>query len=198
MSGKKEIGEVFLRRGAHEEAGRYLAEAVVLAGQQKYEDAPELAEEYADAIADQCPQHAAAMYKSCIKFRKIYKRDLDATYYNKLGRTLRRLGQWREAVTAYMAGTKYSPEDASLYFNTGMAYVEGKEFANAAQVMKKVTELSPYFHTDDIQIAYNMGMIFKKADFRELALKMLQFVQRQDPGYKNVEKMLASLQKRNV
>ncbi|WP_147822552.1 response regulator [Salidesulfovibrio onnuriiensis] len=190
---KKEIGETLLRRGVYDEAGKYLAGAVTLAGAQHYEDAPFIAEEYADAVADHCPEHAARIYKDCIKYRKLARLDMDTTYYNRLGRALRRIGRWQDAVMAYMEGAKYNREDASLYFNTGMAYVEGKEYSKAGQVMKKVTELSPFFHTEDIQIAYNMGMIFNKAGYNELALKMFDFVCGRDPEYKNADKLMKAL-----
>lgn len=190
---KKEIGETLLRRCEFERAGRYLAESAALAGSQKYEEAPYLAEEYGDAIFEHCPEHAVSLFRDCIKFRRQAKLPLDGTYFNRLGMALRKLGQWKEAVSAYSEGIKLTQDDANLFFNMGMAYCEGKEFLNAAQAMKKVTELSPYFHTDDIQIAYNMGVIFRKADFRELAVKMFEFVQMQDSEYKNAAKLLASM-----
>jgi len=193
---KKEIGETLLRRGEYKMAGQFLAGAVSLAGSQKYEDAPYMAEEYADSVADHNPQYAAFMYKDCIRLRKQAKLELDSTYYNRLGRCLRRLGQWKEAVSAYMDGVRYNKEDPGLYFNTGMAYCEGKEFAKAAQVMKKVTEVDPGFHAEDLQVAYNMGMIFKKAGYEELALNMFDFICGREPGFKNAAKILDVLRKK--
>lgn len=187
---KREIGETLLTRREYVKAGEYLAGAVGLAGSQRMGDAARMAEKYADSVVEHSPQYAVFMYKDCIRFRRRAGLPLNSSYYLRLGFALRRLGQWKEAVSAYMEGVRYNRDDAGLFYNTGMAYYEGGRFDSAAQVMEKVTSMAPRYHEQDIQAAFNMGLIFRKTGSSDMARRMFEAVRERDPEFRNVSEML--------
>jgi tetratricopeptide (TPR) repeat protein len=193
---KKEIGEIHFMRGNVEEAARYFVEAVTLMHQMKQPGCVEAAEDYADKIFQEEENTACPLYELCAKLARIYRTDLDWSVYNRLGMLLRRKMDWQGAVKAYAKAAEMAPENETILFNMGMAYVEGKDWGGAAQKFERAMRLAPNFYRDNLPAAYIMGQVFIRANRTGNASTVLGYVSSVDPDYKKVRSLLDSLKKR--
>eukprot|EP00828_Plagiopyla_frontata_P031221 TRINITY_DN4105_c0_g1_i3.p2 TRINITY_DN4105_c0_g1~~TRINITY_DN4105_c0_g1_i3.p2 ORF type:complete len:235 (+),score=84.22 TRINITY_DN4105_c0_g1_i3:134-838(+) len=193
---KMEIGEIHFMRGNVEEAARYFDEAVTLMHQMKQPDCVEVAEDYADKIFQADENAACPLLELCAKLARIYRMDLDWSVYNRLGMLLRRKMDWQGAVKAYIKAAEMAPENETILFNMGMAYVEGKDWGSAAQKFERAMRIAPDFYRENLPAAYIMGQVFIRASRTGNAAKILGYVNSVDPNYKKVRSLLDSLEKR--
>ena len=193
---KKEIGEILFMRGNVAEAARYFGEAVKLMHQMKQPGCVEVAEDYADKIFQADENTACPLLEMCAKLARLYRVDLDWSLYNRLGMLLRRKMDWKNAVKAYAKAAEMAPENETILFNMGMAYVEGKDWGSAAQKFERAMKLAPAFYKDNLPAAYIMGQVFIRASRTENAAKVLGYVNSVDPNYKKVKSLLESLEKK--
>ena len=196
MGRKKEIGEIHFMRGNVKEAARYFAEAVTLMHQMKQPGCVQMAEDYADKIFQADENTACPLLALCAKLARAYRVDLDWSLYNRLGMLLRRKMDWQGAVKAYGKAAEMAPENETVLFNMGMAYVEGKDWGSAAQKFERAMKLAPSFYKDNLPAAYIMGQVFIRASRTGNAAKVLGYVNSVDPNYKKVKSLLESLEKK--
>ncbi len=190
---KKEIGELFFMKGDVAAAARYYEEAAQLAHTQKLPECVQMAEDYSDKIFSFNPSAACSLLELCTRLASIYRTDLHWSIYNKLGMTLRRQSRWEAAVEAYQQASLRAPQDENIMFNMGMAYVEGKDYGNAAQKFERAMEIDSGFYKDNLSVAYVMGQVFIKANRTRNAAIVLSHVHLVDSGYKKVQSLLNSL-----
>lgn len=193
---KKEIGDLFFMKGEYAKAAQYYVEAVKVAHSQKLPECVHMAEDYGDKIFNVDTNAACVLFELCSKLSKSYRVDIPWSVYNRLGMVLRRQKRWEEAVEAYSQAHLLEPKDESILFNTGMAYVEGKDYGSAAQKFERAMEVSSDFYKDNLSAAYVMGQVFIKANRIRGASTVLSHVYSQDPEYKNVQSLLKSLKKK--
>lgn len=194
LTRKKELGELNLMQHHLPEATGFFCQAVDLAHEFKMPDCVKMAEDYGAKIYTEDPGIAEPLFAQCEKLARIYKVDLHWSVYNKHGMALRRAKRWQAAVEAYKKASALVPNDESVLFNMGMAYVEGKDFVQAAHHFERAITSSPEFYKENISAAYLMGQVFLKVGSKPLAGKMLTFVRDTDPGFKNIQALLKQLQ----
>lgn len=192
---KKEIGELYFMKGKLEEAARYYFEAVKLSHGFKQPECVRLAQDYADKIFNVDPMVATKLLEITTKLASIYRVDMDWSIYNRLGMVLRRQKRWRPAVEAYHEAAARSPKDESIFFNMGMAYVEGRDYGSAAENFERAMKINPSFYHGKLAAAYTMGQVFIRANRPANAKIVLSHVQAEDPNYKKVGPLLQSLNK---
>jgi len=190
---KKEIGEIFFMQGDTKSAAQYYLNAVEIMHELKQSDCVQFSEDYAEKIYNKDTEASIPLFEICTRLAKTYRVDLHWSIYSRLGMLLKRQKRWREAVDAYVHATSLSPRDESLLFNMGMAYVEGKDFGNAAEKFDRAIKLSPSFYEDNLAAAYVMGQVFIKANRTKNAKMVLTHVFSVNPKYKSVQKLLEML-----
>lgn len=190
---KQELGEIFFAKGDYRKAAGYFEEAVRLTHKQKNPESVTMAKEYADRIFEKKDIEAVGLLTLLTRLSRFYHVDQDWSWYNRLGMLLRRSKDWKGAIKAYIEASSLAPRDASILFNLGMAYVEGKDFGNAAQKFERASRLSPELYKDNIDAAYLMGQVFLRANQTADARRMFEHVHSVDPKHKKVEQLLASV-----
>ncbi len=190
---KKEIGEIFFAKKDIPKASKYFEEAVRLLNTQRQSECVELAKKYAERIFDENEMASEGLLTLATRLSKVYRQDAHWSLYNRLGMLLRRRKNWRDAIKAYGEATKREPKDGSILFNLGMAYVEGKDFNNAAEKFLKAITVSPPIYKDNLDAAYFIGQVFIRADKKKDAVTVLKHVHGVDPNFKKVKTLLKSL-----
>ncbi len=66
--------------------------------------------------------------------------------YNKLGIALRKQGKWQQAVENYQSALKVAPNEPGLFYNIGLAYSDGKEYAKCAKYFKRAVRSEGMIH----------------------------------------------------
>ena len=193
LNRKKEIAELYFMEGNYKGAARFYAEAVKVMHAQKDVECVRMACDYADKIFNAEQERATALFVMCSKLADTYKVELSGTVYNRLGMLLRRAKKWMEAVVAYEKANALSPDDVSILFNMGMAYVEGEDFGSAAQKFERAMRIDRDCYKDNLPMAYIMGQVFIRAQRMGNAATVLHYVHSQDPNFKKVKSLLKSL-----
>ncbi len=190
---KKELGEIYFMKGDIKAAATYFAEAVKLSHEQKLPECVQLAEDYAEKIFNSKEAEAERLLSMRTRLGKIYKVETHWSVYNRLGMLLRRKKNWQDAIKAYSEASSRAPNDASILFNLGMAYVEGKDFGNAAQKFERAIGVDASLYKENLDVAYLMGQVFIRANRSKNAKEVLQHVYTTDPAFKKVKSLLSSL-----
>ncbi len=190
---KTEIGEIFFAQKEIPNAAKYFEGAVKLLHQQKQPECVELAKKYAERIFEEEEMASEGLLTLATRLSKIYRQDAHWSLYNRLGMILRRRKNWKDAIKAYSEATKREPNDGSILFNLGMAYVEGKDFNNAADRFRKAITVSPPIYKDNLEAAYIIGQVFIRADKKKDAVTVLTHIHDVDPSFKKVKTLLKSL-----
>lgn len=194
LNRKKEIAELNFMEGDYAKAAKFYADAVKLMHSQKDPECVHSACDYADKVFNADQEASTPLFSLCSKLAQAHKVELNGTVYNRLGMLLRRAKRWRESVAAYEQANALSPDDDSILFNMGMAYVEGKDFGSAAQKFERAMRIKPDCYKDNLPMAYIMGQVFIRANRPGNAATVLNHVYRRDPDYKKVKALLKSLQ----
>lgn len=193
---KSEIGEIYFNQKEYTKAASFFAEAIKLLYKQRRKDCVELAVSYAERIFAKKEDAALELLSQATRMGRFFKVDIHWSLYNRLGMLLRRDKDWTGAIKAYTEASSRAPKDASILFNLGMAYVEGKDFSSAADKFERAIELSPPLYKDNLDAAYIIGQVFIRAGRKKKATEVLQHIYDKDPGYKKVKALLKSLAKK--
>jgi tetratricopeptide (TPR) repeat protein len=70
--------------------------------------------------------------------------------YNRLGIALRKQNKWKEAIEEYRKALQVEPENETVFFNLGTAYLEGDKIEgnkkkDALQSFNKALDINPDF-----------------------------------------------------
>jgi len=93
------------------------------------------------------------------------------------------------AIEKYRAILKLAPHLAAAYNNLGMLYFDGRDYAHAAEVLKRGSELNPNMPTTAALLGMSYSQLGEDAKAEPLLRKALQA----HPGDDRVEMMLARL-----
>lgn len=103
--------------------------------------APEAASEIAEVyLAKGDPPQAEKFFRAALD------QDANVQTYNRLGIALRKQGKWNKSIEEYQNALKVEPKDEIIFFNMGMAYIEGHKKQDAVQCFKKALEIKPDFN----------------------------------------------------
>ncbi len=193
MGRKQEIGEIYFERGDIKKAAKYFIEAVTVAHGQRLPESLQMANDYADKIFAAKESEAEILLGMCAKLSKSYKTSVDWDIYSRLGMLRHRRKDWKGAIQAYTEASLRAPREPNIWFNLGMAYVDGKDYGHASEKFERAIALYPPLYQDNLDAAYIMGKVFIRANRIKNAKRVLQHIHSVQPSYKKVKSLLESI-----
>lgn len=187
------LGKLLIKRGKAEDAQRHLTAALDLAAQEGAAKVSAVDLEIAEQYLNVDPAISEQYFRSSIKAARSAPDALRPLVFNRLGLALRKQGKWQEAVKEYQEAEKLAPEDENIQYNLAMALAEGHDWVAAAGRLDRALALNPCFHQEHKMVSYNMGAIYLSAGLPKKARPLLEHVQANEPGFKDVERLLAEL-----
>ena len=188
---KLRMGELSLRLNQTDKARKVLGDAVRLSTRQAREGSAAVASRVADLYADSDPETAAAYLRRALDTRKDFWGQDDLAAFNRLGLLLRRAGRWRDAAEEYQKALVIAPNDGGLYYNLGMAWLEGKENEQARAACLKALALNPELPRGSARVAVNLATVFLATNDRMHALPLLRTALELAPDNKEAQELLA-------
>ncbi len=117
----------------------------------------------------------------------------DLWMFNEIGISLRKQGKWEEAIKYYQYGLKISPLDAGLFYNTGMAYAQGRQNYKALEHFQKALSSNPDILKQSATIPYNIARVFIALNNYDEAGRYLKKALEVDPSFESAKKLLAKV-----
>ena len=188
---KLRMGELSLRLNQTDKARKVLGDAVRLSTRQAREGSAAVASRVSDLYADSDPETAAAYLRRALDARKDFWGQEDLAAFNRLGLLLRRAGRWRDATEEYQKALAIAPGDGGLYYNLGMAWLEGKENEQARAACLKALGLAPDLPRSSARVAMNLATVFLATNDRMHALPLLRTALELAPDNAEARELLA-------
>ena len=188
---KFRMGELNLKLNQTDKARKLLDDAVKLSSRQAKESSAGVASRVAELYADSAPETAAAFLRRALDARKEFWGPEDLAAFNRLGLLLRRAGRWRDATEEYQKALGIAPNDGGLYYNLGMAWLEGKEAESARTACLKALTLNPDLPRTSPRVAMNLARVFLAANDRMHVMPLLHTALELAPDNAEVKELLA-------
>ncbi|CCO22688.1 TPR repeat-containing protein [Maridesulfovibrio hydrothermalis AM13 = DSM 14728] len=171
---KCEIGRVHLEREELDEAEAFFDQAVKCAVKEAHSYLSQVMSGIAESLFDVAPEKAEKYYTKLlsVKGSSICAEDLET--YNRLGIALRKQGKWKRAVENYQEALRVAPDEAGLFYNIGLAYSDGKEYAKCAKYFKRAVNSEQMVHKSAPSVARNVAGIFLKVGLTDDARLVIQ------------------------
>ncbi|MBC7932761.1 MAG: tetratricopeptide repeat protein [Rubrivivax sp.] len=110
-------------------------------------------------------QKTTADYASRLSAAQVEsQRKGDSGRLTHLGNAFRRLGQYRDAVSAYRKALAFAPRSAVIYNNLGLAYYGLGDFYAAEEAYLRATRLDPKFVEAHYGLGWTYHILRKKRD----------------------------------
>lgn len=187
---KVDMGEIHLLLGNAEEAEKLFDNALTQVTREAMRNISTISNKIATFYAEKDPVKAEKFLRKTLEIRGSFLSRADVNTFNLLGISLRQQGRWKDAVVEYNKALKIASDDENLYYNLGMAYAEGKDFASARSSMIKALELNSEILRTNANVAYNMGLVFVQAGSKERGLQCFKTALEIDPGFEPAKKAL--------
>lgn len=166
---KCEIGRVHLKREELDEAETYFDQAVRCAVKEAHNYLSQVMSGIAESLFDVAPEKAEKYYSKLLMVKSSSLSADDLETYNRLGIALRKQGKWMKAVENYQAALRVAPNEPGLFYNIGLAYSEGKEYAKCAKYFRRAVRSDGMIHRSAVSVARNIAGIFVKVGMGEEA-----------------------------
>ncbi len=190
---KVSMGEINLNLGNEERAHELFAMAMQQITKEAMDQIGSLAERVASIYSGKDPARSEEFLRKALAVKKQYLTKEDIRLFNQLGISLRQQGKWQQAIDEYDRALTLAPDDAGLYYNRGMAFMEGNMFSEARKSMSHAMRLEPNLPYSSAGVAYNMGMVFFRSGARDSARKCLEIALELNPALDKVKAVLAKL-----
>lgn len=164
---KCEIGRVHLENNQIDEAEGYFDQAVKCAIREAHGYLSEVMSNIAESLFDVSPAKAEKYYSKLLAVKGSSLSSDDLETFNRLGIAMRKQGKWREAVKNYREALKVAPREGGLYYNIGLAYTDGKDYAKSAQNFKRAINSEQEIHKSSPSVARNIAGIFIKVGMHD-------------------------------
>ncbi|SDK59465.1 Tetratricopeptide repeat-containing protein [Maridesulfovibrio ferrireducens] len=159
---KCEIGRVHLEREELDDAEVFFDQAVKCAVKEAHSYLSQVMSGIAESLFEVSPSMAEKYYSKLLSVKSANLTSEDLETYNRLGIAMRKQGKWENAVANYKEALRVAPKEAGLYYNIGMAYTDGKEYAKCAQSFKRALNSGQDIHKSSAAVARNIAGIFLK------------------------------------
>ena len=189
---KMEMGAIHLQLGQSLEAERLFEKALHLADREASLRIVGVSEHIADLYYNVDIIKAEQYWRQSLAGRPGPRSEELVYALNRLGLVLRSQGRWQEALAEYRRAAELSPDDDILYYNMGMACLEGNDVQAAARHMSKALVLNPRLPYSEDSVAFNMGMVFLKSNDTARGLHCMKMAIEQNPDCAEAREALAS------
>ncbi|MDC7217414.1 MAG: tetratricopeptide repeat protein [Spirochaetales bacterium] len=170
---KCEIGRVHLEREELDDAETYFDQAVRCAVKEAHNYLSQVMSGIAESLFDVAPEKAEKYYSKLLSVKSSSLSADDLETYNRLGIALRKQGKWMQAVDNYQAALRVAPNEPGLFYNIGLAYSDGKEYAKCAKYFKRAVRSDGMIHKSAASVARNIAGIFIKVGMNDEARVVL-------------------------
>lgn len=186
---KVKIGDLSYDLGKFVEAEQYYDNAINSAASEARTIVGEMSLDIAEKLSETNPDLATKYFKKSLELIRESKDFASMNTFNRLGISLRKAGLWQEAVDAYEVAEKLSPGDENIQYNMGLAYQEGKDFHSAASRMFLALRINPKMYVDNVDVAFNMAVVFKESGNKPQADKLFRHVLEIAPDHEGALEM---------
>lgn len=187
FSRKVKIGDLNYDLGKVDDAEAYYDRAIESAASEAKTIVGEMSLDIAEKLSVSKPELAAKYYQKSLDLVKESKDFGNMNTFNRLGISLRKAGMWEEAVEAYTVAEKLSPGDENIQYNLGLAYFDGKVYDAAAKRMFMALRMNPNMYKNNVDVAYNIGVVFKHSGDLPQAKKLIQHVLDLEPEHQDAK-----------
>lgn len=118
----------------------------------------------------------------------------DLWMFNEIGRHLRKQGKWKQAINYYAKALKIDPDNAGLFYNLAMAYLQGKMYFKALEHATMALDKNPDLVLADMSIPLNLARIYVHVKQPVEAAKYVRMVLDRDPHHQGALKLRTVLQ----
>jgi len=171
---KCEIGRVHVEREELDEAEAFFDQAVKCAVKEAHGYLSQVMSGIAESLFDIAPEKAEKYYAKLLSVKASSLSSDDLETYNRLGIALRKQGKWQKAVENYQEALRVAPDEAGLYYNIGLAYTDGKEYAKCADFFRRAVRSEQMVHKSAPSVARNIAGIFLKVGMADDARVVIE------------------------
>ena len=191
---KIDMGEINLELGNDNRAEQLFNAAITQISNDAMDHIAALAAQIAKIYEKDDPERAVNYFRKALdaKTRNFTREDM--RLFNRLGVALRRQGKWEEAISEYRRALEIDPQDDTIYYNMGMAYVEADNLLDALECMEKALSLNPELPRASAGVAYNLGLVMFKNARRAEAKRCFKIALEQDPNLAAAKQALKKLE----
>ena len=190
---KVNIGHTYLDLDNHEQAVKYYDEAIRQVQKQALDMVSSTMMQIAGPLEKKAPELGSDYIARAIANKGSSFGREDLWMINEIGMSLRHQGKWEQSVEYYKKGTGIAPMDGGLYYNMGLAFVQGKEYYKALDCFQKAIDFSPDILSQSPSVPYNIARTYHALKRREEALKYVRSALKLDPGFESALKLLSIL-----
>lgn len=184
---KVKIGDLSYDMGKVDDAEEYYDRAIDAAAAEAKTIVGEMSLDIAEKLSVSKPELAAKYYQKSLELVKSSTDFGNMNTFNRLGISLRKAGMWEEAVEAYTVAEKLSPGDENIQYNLGLAYYDGKKYDAAAKRMFMALRMNPNMYKGNVDVAFNIGVVFKHSGDLPQAKKLIRHVLDLEPEHEEAK-----------
>ncbi|NDV20090.1 tetratricopeptide repeat protein [Pseudodesulfovibrio sp. JC047] len=190
---KTDIGKIYVHRKKMELAEKYFDQAVEAATTEAMSLISSVVENISEAVQQASPRMAEKYLRQVLEAKGKRLDRSDITLFNKLGIALRGQGKWKEAIENYIRALRISPDDEGLFYNTGMAYLDGGERTLAAKCFENALQKNPDFYRVSEVVSMNMGLLFYELREYDKAVPLFENAVALNPTNMTAQRKLAAI-----
>lgn len=192
MDRKIEIGELHLQQGNPEEADTFFKEAVRISTKQ----AKDMLDHVKLTVAETCLKQDAALAEKY--FREILEGKTtltpsDVHVFNRLGIALRKQGKWEQAITEFKKVLNVATDMEIVYYNIGMAFMEGGRFWDAHDAFEKAMKINKTSLLANEVTTFNIGVTMQQLRKKEQARELFSRVKVLNPEFPGIDKRISDV-----
>ena len=191
---KLAIGELYFQLNLADNARQCFDRAVSLSKREASEYVASVSFRVAEVYMEKDPETAAGFLQRGLEAKRAFWDKEDLLVFNRLGILLRRAGKWQEAAAEYHKAIEISSHDENLYYNLGMAYLEGKDYEKARGACLKALAINPNLPQKSSLVACNIGTVFVHTGDNMHAVPLLRQALELDPANAQAKELLEQIE----
>ena len=190
---KIKMGETYLEMDQDDEAQQHFDQAVKQVHKQAANMVSSVLMDIAKSVKDKRPEMATEYMARAIDSKGDMLDKEDLWMFNEMGINLRQQNDWEGAIKYYKQALKIAPMDGGLYYNIGMAYLQGGHNYRALQNFEKAIEINPDLIEKHPAVAYQTAMAHYKLKNYPDTERYLKMALKLDPNMENAKKLLQKI-----
>jgi tetratricopeptide (TPR) repeat protein len=187
---KVEIGKIHLNQGRGEQAENYFQEAIKVSMKQAKNIVDAIKVNVAEVYLQSGDASKAEKYFREIVDTKDVLTSADVHVFNRLGIALRKQGKWEQAIKEFKKVLNVAKDLDIVYYNIGMAYMEGKRFREAEAAFERALFVNRDELLSNDVVIYNMGLAKLHVKKMDEAHAFFLRVKELNPDFPGIDKQL--------